>query len=357
VACVWASADSADTEVDAVTEEFVSSSADVHPRVVQNLAVLSADPGSLIKARTVTRLPHANGEDTVSGTAFDQSMATAQEVAAEDELDLSDDRDDSDSVDAEDAADAEDSEDDAEDSAEDAAEDEAEEESDVSDEIEISDDTRFASASPLGGAAAAATKVTAPAPAATAPDAAGPGGPPKPKGVSIDASAPTPPPPAQKPKKAPAAAAAEPTRVAFGSLDGPVQRHGDKPDAVLESVKDIIAVPEKDGLPTGTLDTTKVVGAASCGKGCSRKLPVMVGWAGLNEHPAHLTGRRVTLPGDKERVRARHEALKVPSKYSWQQRDLDKARVHLKRSSKRIKDLRRARKKVGDAPLARPVVV
>jgi len=204
-------------------------------------------------------------------------------------------------------------------------------------------------------------------PAETAP-ALDPAGPPRPKGVSIDATAPTPAQP--KPKAAPTPAkgkakggaskpkaAPEPQRVMAGALDGPVQRYGEKPDAVLESVKDIIAVPEKDGLPIGDLKTTKVVGSASCGTGCTRKFPIKVGWAGHNEHLAHETGRRVVLPGDHERTRERHRRFKIPKKYTWKQRDLDGARKHLKKSSKRINDLRAARKKIGDTPLAVEVVI
>jgi len=295
VACVWASVDEEET----VTDNFVSSSAAVHPKLVSNLAVLSTKAKDLIKARTVAHLPEHNDEE-ISGNVFTSHPADAEEVSAEDELGLG------------------------------------------SDEDSVSDSARFASATPAAPAAPAKS---------TAPPAIDPAGPPRPKGVAIDATAPTPPPPAPKKKKE------EVQRVAIGSLDGPVQRHGDKPDAVLESVKDILAVPEKDGLPDATLTTTKVVGTAKCGDGCTRKLPVMVGWAGLNERPAHKTGRRVSLPGDRARVRAQHEALKVPSKYTWQQRDLNKARRHLKASAKRIKELRRARKKIGDTPLARQVIL
>jgi len=292
VACVWASADE-----ETVTNDFVSSEGIVHPRMVQNLAVLSVRPEELVRARTVPHLSHHDADEE-SGVRF---------------------------ADADPAAPV-----------------------------------------PIGSA----TKSAGPA---TPSDAPGPAGPPRPPGVSIDASTPTPPPPpAPKPKPAdkkngpapaPAPAPApkpkdEPQRYAMGYLDGgPVQRHGDKPDAILDFVKDIQAVPEKDGLPDATLKTTKAVGTAKCGKGCQRKFPVVVGIGGLNERPAHKTGRRVSLPGDKQRVREQHEALKVPSKYTWRQRDLDTALAHLRRSHKRIQKLRRNRKRVGDAPLAVPVVI
>jgi len=327
--CVWASAD----EGEAVTNDFVSSPDAVHPRLVQNLAVLSTSPRALIKARTVARLPHHTEEATdgnnmvIQGDAFSSSHgAEAVEVSSSDssmavaeEVDRGGDMIEAQTVDV------------------DVETEDSEEEGETQRQV-----PRFAEGTP----------VQAPPVDTRLP-------PPKPIGVSVSAAAPTPaqplPKPAPKPK--PAVAADEPQRVAVGSLDGPVQRHGDKPDAILDFVKDILPTPDKDGLPDATLKTTKVVGKATCGKGCSRKLPVMVGWSGLNEAPAHKTGRRVVLPGDHERTRARHEALKVPSKYTWRQRHLDDARKHLKRASKRIRDLRSARKKIGDAPLMVPVVV
>jgi len=327
VASVLASAD----EGEAVTNNFVSSPDAVRPRTVQNLAVLSTSPHALIKARTVARLPHHQQQTTdtnnmpIQGNAFESAqLAEAVEVQTEDTDTEGEDSVDrgSEMIDAE-TVDTE------------------------SEESEASEDEgpRFAEAETV--------------PVAVPPiDSRLP--PPKPIGVSTDATAPTPtqPKPAvAKPKPAPAAGNADVQRVAVGTLDGPIQRHGDKPDAILDFVKDILPTPDKDGLPDATLKTTKVVGKATCGKGCSRKLPVMVGWSGLNESPAHKTGRRVVLPGDRERTRARHEALKVPDKYSWKQRHLDDARKHLKRASKRIRDLRSARKKIGDAPLIVPVVI
>jgi len=293
VACVWASADE-----EMVTNDFVSSEGIVHPRMVQNLAVLSVRPEELVRARTVPHLSHHDADEASESVESGVRFADADPAAP---------------------------------------------------------------TAPIGGAA----KSAGPAPPSDTPS---PAGPPRPPGVSIDASTPTPPPPAPKPKpadkkKGPAPPPApkskdEPQRYAMGYLDGgPVQRHGDKPDAILDFVKDIQAVPEKDGLPDATLKTTKAVGPAKCGKGCQRKFPVVVGIGGLNERPAHKTGRRVSLPGDKLRVREQHEALKVPSKYTWRQRDLDTALAHLRRSHKRIQKLRRNRKRVGDAPLAVPVVI
>jgi len=331
--CVWASAD----EGEAVTNDFVSSPDAVHPRMVQNLAVLSTSPRALIKARTVARLPHHKAEATdtnnmvIQGDAFSSSHAaeavevvSSSEAVAE-EVDRGGDMIEAQTVEAE-TVDSEEGE---------------EQDSEGEAQREV---PRFAE-----GAPEQAPTVDTRLP------------PPKPIGVSVNAAAPTPaqpvPKPAPEPKPAVAVAGGEVQRVAVGSLDGPVQRHGDKPDAILDFVKDILPNPDKEGLPDATLKTTKVVGKATCGKGCSRKLPVMVGWSGLNEAPAHKTGRRVVLPGDHARTRARHEALKVPSKYTWRQRHLDDARKHLKRASKRIRDLRLARKKIGDAPLMVPVVV
>jgi len=326
VACVWASA--GETEV--VTDNFVTAPSAV--RVVQNLAVLSADPSTLVKARTVPHLPHLRGtfaidEAPVQGNAFDAAPTAADQVAEEDEMEL---------VEAEDI--------------------DADSETDA--DADAGDESRFAEAEAAPSAATAKGTGSVPS------DSTDPAGPPRPKGVSKDATVPTPPQP--KPVAAPAKGkdkkiiskpVDEPQRIAVGTLDGPVQRHGDKPDAVLDFVKDILAVPEKEGLPDATLKTTKAVGKATCGKGCALKLPIMVGWAGLNERPAHKTGRRVIVPGDRERTRARHEALKVPRKYTWKQPHLDKARRHLKRASKRITNLRKMRKVIGDTPLAVPVVI
>jgi len=290
VACVWASA----SEEETVTTDFVSSSDAVHPRMVQSLAVLSARPDELIRARTVAHLPSHDAESS---------------------------------------------------------------------DLEASDSgVRFAEADPAAAAPAGAAAKKPAAGPATPSDTPSPAGPPRPPGVAIDASKPTPPPPAPvaKPTKTGGAAAAkqdEPQRSAVGNLDEPGQRHGEKPDAALEFIKDIKAEPEKDGLPDATLKTTKAVGMAKCGTGCQRKFPVVVGIGGLNERPAHKTGRRVSLPGDIARVREQHESLRVPTKYTWKQHDLDTALAHLRRSHKRIQKLRKHRKRIGDAPLAVPVVI
>jgi hypothetical protein len=92
-----------------------------------------------------------------------------------------------------------------------------------------------------------------------------------------------------------------------------------------------------------------------CPNGCSRRLPIMVGVAGLNERPAHTT-RRVVLPGDHEKVRRIHQELRTGPKITWEQRALNKGRAHLKKATRRIDKLRKIRKAISNAPLNRKVV-
>jgi hypothetical protein len=133
---------------------------------------------------------------------------------------------------------------------------------------------------------------------------------------------------------------------------------------------------EPAGLPTGLeikrpVDLSGTVGTeagtnfdfskkmkkgAKCGNGCQLKVPVMVGYVGIKEEPATGT-REVRMPGDRQRWRNIHNDLKTTDKITWRQEHLNTARRHLKRSTRKIDNLRRARKMYEDTALNREVVV
>jgi len=95
---------------------------------------------------------------------------------------------------------------------------------------------------------------------------------------------------------------------------------------------------------------------AKCANGCTRKVPVMVGYVGLKEQPATST-RSVRVPGDQKRYRRIHQDLKTTDKITWAQEALDTARSHLSKSARRLKKLRKTRKVLEDTQLNRHAVL
>jgi len=100
----------------------------------------------------------------------------------------------------------------------------------------------------------------------------------------------------------------------------------------------------------------KMKAGAKCANGCQLRVPVMVGYVGIKEEPASGT-REVRMPGDRQRWRNIHNDLKTTDKITWRQEHLNAARRHLKVSTRKIDNMRRARKLYEDTALNREVVV
>jgi len=353
--------------VETVSENFASSSGTVKAHMVQNVKIFLA-PDKAIPARTVAHLPsHSKGGATsvvmtgdddadtdadseserIEGDAFETANWQADEVSESDSLmEDADMESEAETVDGESVA-----------------------------------QPRFAQAAPTSAptpAAAAAAPVKAPplAPGATLPirqlqDALHAYNAELPRPLPSDSAAPAKPaalaaapapvvaaPPKRKRKVNPFFAydedAAMDKAEADGSARGPngevvpdlpggfdVKPHVDRPPFTAARAK----------FPNRSLKLP-----ANCpGTKCSRRTPVMVGYVGYREQPASST-RRVRVPGlDHKIIKSIHNDLKTTRKTTWLQADLDRARKHLSRSTRRIDKLRTVRKALENASLNRKV--
>jgi len=315
IAGVWAADSDTEAEGEAITADFSSAEGMTRAKEVSSVAV-AIDPVHTVKATIVKHLPshssaHANEEESehdTLGNAFETSNFEADQVYDSDAESLESTADDA-------AADA-----------------------------------RFATAT-----------ATAPAPALV-------------KAASTTEDIPD---MTTAPLGTPTNANVDPTKPAAKPLAAEK-----KPEPIMDKAAQTashlyIGYEDPIALPDGTeikrkVDTSGTIGTeagtafnykkgetpktAKCANGCQLRLPVMVGFRGIREQPAEGT-RRVTVPGDRERHRAVHNAVETTDRISWAQGDLDTARSHLKKSSSKLFKLRLKRKAYEDTALNREVVV
>jgi len=312
VAVAWA----ADADTESVTEEFVSAQGPTKAHVVQNVKVF-LNPKDVVRAKIVKHLPsHQNadaeeeGESHIEGNAFETSNWEADAVSEGDAASLEATSLDSDS-----------------------------------------DAMRF-----RAGASAPIQKLKQQLVKAA------------PNGEVPDGLMETTPP-------------GKPTDANVNPLSTAALNAQDKKEIVMDAAAVrashlYIGYEDPIKLPDGTeikkpVDTSGTIGTEAgtdfdykkkidkkkkCANGCQVSLPVMVGYRGIREEPAEKT-RRVTVPGDKERHRAIHEDLKIPSRHTWNKLEILGGRKHLAKASTKINKLRMKRKAYEDTALNRQVRV
>jgi len=294
--------------------------------VVQNVKVF-LDPDHVVKPKIVAHLPHSGASDEseeqeIEGNVFETSNFEANEVREEDAESF-----ESTTVDA------------------DVVEDEQEQPS-------VDEAPRFKSSSPIRQLKEQLARASANIPDALMADL--------PAGIRSDANAPLP--------------LGQHIPIPANAADLPKTPHVNDEAAIRAS--HLYIGHEGPELPTGLeikrpVDTSGTVGTeagtdfdpkkkmapnAKCGNGCQLRVPVMVGYVGLKERPATST-REVRMPGDRQRWRNIHQDLKTTDKITWAQEALDTGRKHLNRASRKIDNLRRARKMYEQTALNRHVVV
>jgi hypothetical protein len=295
----------ADADTEAVSQDFASAPGMTTARVVQNVKVF-LNPDNVVKAKIVAHLPSHEADEQVLGNAFETSNFEANEVIAEDAESLE-------STELVETAEAE--------------------------------TPSVAASAPIRQLKAQLVRASA---MTSVPDMLL-----NPVGTPSDANAPV---------------------VPLGSSVAPAPPQVMDEAAVRAS--HLYIGHEPAGLPTGLeikrpVDLSGTVGTeagtnfdyskkmkkgAKCGNGCQLKVPVMVGYVGIKEQPASGT-REVRMPGDRQRWRNIHNDLKTTDKITWRQEHLNAARRHLKRSTRKIDNLRRSRKLYEDTALNREVVV
>jgi len=313
------------SDVEDVSEDSFTSAAKV--KVVQSVAVEMMSPKSVVKAKIVAHLPSSSAaaaasdeeeaEPSILGNAFETSNFEADEVSAEDSLLTS-----------------------------------------AGVEAEAEDAPRFSS-QPIRKLKAMLDERAAPAPQpsmnAVPPGAASDANVDPAKLAEFD---PTPAKPAAAAAPAPLVDAAterashlyigyeDPNHLPVGGLKIPVDYSGTIGTEAGTDFDYARALREQKDPST--------IKRAKCANGCTRKLPVMVGFRGLKEWPAR-SSRSVRVPGDHERDRRIHTDLKTSRRTSWQQAHLNKARKNLRESSRTIDKLRKKRKVYENTALRIPV--
>jgi len=331
VLAVLALAHAADSDVEEVSEDFVSAPGVMTARVVQNVKVF-LNPGAAIPAKIVAHLPsHGQTAETetetetqteseatpIIGDAFETSNFEANEVYDSDSNSL--EASASESVEAEDASDMRFKQSSAP----------------IRQMKEKLSRASAASAAPEMGEIPAGTPTDANV------DVTNVDAPVVPLGKEKGAPAP--------PAKLMSEAEERASHLYIGYEDPNHLPTGN------EYVKRPVDKSGTVGTPAGTdFDfSKKPVKGAKCANGCQLRVPVTVGYVGLREQPAEST-RDVRMPGDRQRWRDIHERLKTDA--TWHQPTLNTARRHLKKAHKRIDFLRRTRKVYEDTQLNREVV-